>query len=108
MPYMFTYNIFPADQAKNISEIYLKEMKEARAALRLLAKEIIANSVKATMEGMSAISIFDVKEGKLEELLKLQQELLLAYHEIPGYRYRIEVRFKATEALGMIGMKMPE
>ena len=108
MPYMFTYNIFPADQAKNISKIYLKEMKEARAALRLLAKEIIANSVKATMEGMSAISVFDVKEGKREELLKLQQELLLAYHEIPGYRYRIEVRFKATEALGMIGMKMPE
>jgi len=108
MPYMFTYNIFPADQAENISKIYLKEMKEARAALRLLAKEIIANSVKATMEGMSAISVFDVKEGKLEELLKLQQELLLAYHEIPGYRYRIEVRFKATEALGMIGMKMPE
>jgi hypothetical protein len=105
---MFTYNIFPADQAENISKIYLKEMKEARAALRLLAKEIIANSVKATMEGMSAISVFDVKEGKLEELLKLQQELLLAYHEIPGYRYRIEVRFKATEALGMIGMKMPE
>ena len=108
MPYMFTYNIFPADQAENISKIYLKEMKEARAALRLLAKEIIANSVKATMEGMSAISVFDVKEGKLEELLKLQQELLLAYHEIPGYRYRIEVRFKTTEALGMIGMKMPE
>lgn len=108
MPYMFTYNIFPADQAENISKIYLKEMKEARAALRPLAKEIIPNSVKATMEGMSAISVFDIKEGKLEEVLKLQQELLLAYHEIPGYRYNIEVRFKATEALGMIGMKMPE
>ncbi|MHA1240005.1 MAG: hypothetical protein ACTSQU_04350 [Promethearchaeota archaeon] len=108
MPYMFTYNIFPADQAENISKIYLKEMKEARAALRPLAKEIIANSIKATMDGMSAISVFDVKEGKLEEILKLQQELILAYHEIPGYKYRIEVRFKATEALGMIGMKMPE
>ena len=108
MPYMFTYNIFPADQAENITKIYLKEMKEARAALRPLGKEIIANSVKATMDGMSAISVFDVKEGKLEEILKLQQELILAYHEIPGYKYRIEVRFKATEALGMIGMKMPE
>ena len=108
MPYMFMYNIFPADQAENISKIYLKEMKEARAALRPLAKEIIPNSVKATMDGMSAISVFDVKEGKLGEVLKLQQELLLAYREIPGHKYRIEVRFKATEALGMIGMKMPE
>ena len=108
MPYMFTYNIFPPDQGENISKLYLKNIKEARAALRPLAKEIIANSVKATMDGMTAISVHDVKEGKLEEALKLQQELIIAYHEIPGYKYRIEVRFKATEALGMLGMKIPE
>jgi len=105
---MFTHNIFPADQAENISKIYLKNIKEARAALRPLAKEVITNSIKATMDGMSAISVHDIKEGKLEEALKLQQELILAYHEIPGYKYRIEIRFKATEALGMLGMKIPE
>ncbi len=108
MPYMFTYNIFPPDQAENISKAYLKEIKEARVALRPLGKEIIPNAVKATMDGMSVISVWDVKEGKLEEILKIQQKLLLAYHEIEGYKYRIEVRFKATEALEMLGMKMPE
>ena len=108
MPYMFTYNIFPPDQAENISKIYLKEIKEARAALRPLAKEVITNAVKATMDGMTVISVYDAKEGKLEELLKLQQKLLLAYHEIEGYKYRIEVRFKVTEALEMLGMKIPE
>ncbi len=54
------------------------------------------------------ISVFDVKEGKLEEALALQQKQLLEYHVIPGYKYKMEVRFKATEALEMLGMKMPE
>ncbi len=108
MPYLFTYSIFPADQAENISKAYLKVIKEERAAMRPLAKEIIPNAVKATEEGMSTISVYDVKEGKLEECLALQQKQLLVYHDIPGFRYRMEVRFKVVEALEMLGMKMPE
>jgi len=30
MPYVFTYNIFPPDQAENISKIYLKEIKKEK------------------------------------------------------------------------------
>jgi predicted phosphatase len=108
MPYIFTYNIFPHDQSENISKVYLKEIKEARAALRPLAKEIIPNAVWATTEGMSVIGVWDVKEGKLEEALALNQKQLLAYHVIPGYKYKMEVRFKVTEALEMLGMKPPE
>ena len=105
---MFTYNIFPNDQAENIAKVYLKEIKGARALLRPLGKEVVPNAVKATEEGMTVIGIWDVKEGKLEEILNAQQKLLLAYQEIEGYRYRIEVRFKVTEALEMLGMKVPE
>ena len=105
---MITYSLFPHDQAENISKVYLKEVKEARAALRPLGKEILPNAVKATTEGMSVIGVWDVKEGKLEEILKVQQKLLLAYHVIPGYKYKMEVRFKVTEALEMLGMKEPE
>jgi len=108
MPYMFTYNIFPPGQAENISKIYLKYLKEDRAALRPLAKEIISNAVKGTTDGISVISVYDVKEGQLEEILKLQQKLLIRYHEIEGYKYNIEVRFKVTEAIEMLGMKVPE
>ena len=108
IPYLFTYNIFPPDQAENISKAYLKVLKEDRAALRPLAKEIIANAVKATEEGISVISVHDVKEGKLEECLAVQQKQLLVYHNIPGYRYRMEVRFNVVEAIEMLGMKIPE
>ena len=108
MPYLITYNVFPPEQAEAISKIYLSKIKEERAAMRPLAKEIISNAVKATMDGMGTIGIYDVKEGKLEECIALQQKQLLAYHVIPGYKYKMEVRFKATEALGMLGMKVPE
>jgi hypothetical protein len=108
MPYLFSYIIFPADQAENISKAYLKVIKEERAAMRPLAKEIIPNAVKATEEGMTTISVHEVKEGKLEECLALQQKQLLVYHDIPGFRYRMEVRFNIVEALEMLGMKVPE
>ena len=108
MPYLFTYNIFPPEQAEAISKIYLSKIKEERAAMRPLAKEIIPNAVKATTDGMSVISVFDVKEGKLEECLALQQKQLLDYHVIPGYKYKMEVRFNVTEAIEMLGMKIPE
>jgi hypothetical protein len=108
IPYLFTYNIFPPDQTGNISKAYLKVVKEERSEWRPLAKEIISNAVKGTEEGISVISVYDVKEGKLEEMMAVQQKHLLVYHDIPGYRYRMEVRFKVTEAIEMLGMKFPE
>jgi hypothetical protein len=106
--YLFTYNTFPPDQAVNISKAYLKVIKEDRANMRPLAKEIIPNAVKATEEGMTVISVHEVKEGKLEECLAQQQKQLLVFHDIPGYRYRMEVRFNVVEAIEMLGMKVPE
>ena len=108
MPYLFSYTTFPSDQAENISKVYLRVIKEERAAMRPLAKEIIPNAVKATEEGMNVISVYDVKEGKLEECLALQQKQMIVYHDIPGFRYKLEVRFKVVEALEMLGMKIPE
>ncbi len=108
MPYVFTYSLIPYNKIAESAEIYLKEIKDSRSTLRALAKEIIPNAVKGTMEGMEVIGVYDIKEGKLEEFLNLQQKLMVAYHDIEGYKYNIEVRFKITEALEMIGMKMPE
>ena len=108
MPYVFTYNLMPANKANEVAEVYVKALKEERSATRPLAKEVIPNAVKATMEGIESISVHDVKEGKLEEFMNVQQNIMVKYHDIEGYKYKIEVRFKITEALSMIGMKMPE
>ena len=108
MPYVVTTSKFAPDQATETAKIYIKTAKDFRLKHRELAKEIVPNAVKATDDGIESFSVYDIKEGKLEEFLFLEQKNLVNYHNIPGYKYHIEVRFKITEALDMVGMKAPE
>lgn len=108
LPYVLTTSIFPLDQAEEVAKIYIKTAKDYRSSHRELAKEIVPNAVKVIDDGINSISVYDVKEGKLEEFLFLEQKNLVNYHNIPGYKYHIEVRFKVTEALELVGMKAPE
>lgn len=108
MPYVITTSKFPLNKTEEAAKIYVETLKEFRSAQRALTKEVVPNAIKATDDGIEAIGIHDVKAGKLEEFLLLSQKYMVNYHAIEGYKYTIEVRFKATEALEMIGMKMPE
>jgi len=108
MPYVVTTSIFPLDKGNEVAKIYVESIKEFRSKQRELTKEIVPNAIKATNDGIESISVHDVKEGKLEEFLMLEQNYMVNYHNIPGYKYRTEVRFKVTEALELIGLKMPE
>ncbi|NVM31464.1 MAG: hypothetical protein HWN65_21680 [Candidatus Helarchaeota archaeon] len=108
MPYVITTSKFPLNKAEEAAKIYVKTLKEFRSAQRALTKEVVPNAVKSTDDGIESMGVHDVKEGKLEEFLLLTQKYMVNYHNIEGYKYTIEVRFKAVEALEMIGMKMPE
>jgi hypothetical protein len=108
MPYVFITSLFPPHTAEDIAKLYVKLLPEERARLKPLGKEIIPNAIKSKVNGIEVIGVWDIKQGKLEEFLFIQQESLAKYHEIEGYKYQIDVRFKAAEALTMIGLKMPE
>ena len=69
---------------------------------------VIQNAVKSTMEGIVSIAVHDVKEGNLEKFLMVQTNYMVNFHDIEGFTYNIEVRFKITEAMEMLGMKAPE
>ena len=102
MPYVFIHSYFPGHKAEEISKIYLEEDRKFRVASRGLAKEIIPNAVLSTPEGMDVIGVQDVKEGNLEKFL------MVPYQRIEGFKYKIVVRLKITEAMAMIGLKAPE
>ncbi len=109
MPYVFTTSYIPYNKANDIAKIYVATVKEFRSAVKGLSKEIITNAVKARRDCLEVTGIHDVEEGKLKEFLLVQQKYMTKYHDIgEGYGYDIEVRFKITEALEMIGIKMPE
>ena len=99
---------FPQVNPIELVKRYIKEIPNFRAAVRGLSKEIIPNAVKPTTEGIEVTGVHDIKEGKLEEFLIHQLKSMTAYQEVEGFAYSIEVRYKVTEALEVLGMKAPE
>ncbi|MFX0187194.1 MAG: hypothetical protein ACFE8A_05605 [Candidatus Hodarchaeota archaeon] len=108
MPYVFTTGFLPYNQGTEVAKIYVETIKEYRSSIRGLSKEIIPNAVKARKDYIEVTGVHDVKEGNLKELLLAEQKYMTKFHDIKGYSYTVEVRFKVGEALEMIGMKMPE
>ncbi len=108
MVYVFITSTFPANKSEELAKLWVDTYSEYRKAQRPLSKVLIKNAVKSRDSGIETTGIHDVKEGKLEEYLLLEQSYMAKFHSIDGFKYKIEVRFKATEALEMIGLKLPE
>ena len=90
-PYVFVTSIFPSNASKILAEIYVKTLKDLRSQLREKGKEIIPNAIKVTTKSIDVIGIWDIKEGKLEEFLAIEQKALTNYHDAEGYRYQMDV-----------------
>ena len=99
---------FPQVNPIELTKRYIKEIPNFRAAVRGLSKEVAPSAVKPTTEGIEVTGVHDIKEGKLEEFLIHQLKSMTAYEEVEGFTYSIEVRYKVTEALEVLGMKAPE
>ena len=108
MPYVFITSYLPYTKTNDAAKIYVASLKEFRTAIKGLSKELIPNAVKARKKYLEVTGIHDVEESNLAKFLLIQQKYMTKYHNLEGYSYDIEVRFKVTEALEMIGMKMPE
>ena len=109
MPYVFVTSYLPYNKTAEIAKIYLDTIKDYRSDRRALSKELIPNSVIAKKDYIEVVSVHDVEESNLAKFLQIQQKWMTQYHNVgENYGYEIEVRFKITEALEMIGMKMPE
>ena len=102
------YITYPLNKSDDVAKIYLESIKEYRSEVRGLAKEVVPNALKVTMEGIEAISVTEVKEGKLEEFILTQGKAMLSYHDIEGFKYRSEVRATLAEGLELVGMKVPD
>ena len=109
MPYVFTTSYLPYTKTNEAAKKYLATIKEFRSEVRGLRKQIIPNAVKARKDYIELVDVSEVEESNLAKFLQLQSKYMTQYHSLgEGYGYDIEVRFKVTEALEMIGMKMPE
>jgi hypothetical protein len=72
-----------------------------------ILKVVLDAGLMRTREGIKAISVSEVMEGKLEEALQRIGEVLEFYSEIEGLNCRFDIMTTAAEAMASIGLAIP-
>lgn len=73
-----------------------------------LYEVLVRSAWKVTEDGLRALSVCRVKEGKLEETLKSIYKEMIYYSEIEGYESSVEVWGTWQEAFEAMGIEIPE
>ena len=108
MVYIMSTTWFPSQQAKAFGNKVIEGRKKYPDD-KTLMKRIFLGGVSASEEGIRVITINEVVKGQIEKALARMSEVAIWYAEaIDGYKYKIEVLMSAAEAMGIIGLQMPE
>lgn len=108
MPIVVIHSQWPHSASEEIGKAYIEVMKKYPVD-KSLYKPTLSACVKATQEGFKALAIDEVKEGKLQETLDLVYRRMLMFGNlVKSLKYEIDVYMSGTEAMPMVGLKMPE
>lgn len=107
MSYIVVTCWYPSHITLKVVQKYLDVM-QAVPEDENLASFVVPFAGSSTKHGTKALSILEVKPGKLEEALELVQKRMVMFHEIEGFEYSMEVQSTAAETLALIGMSAPE
>ena len=108
MVYIMSTGWVPPQQARAYGKRALEALKKYPLD-KTLTKTIILGAVSTTEEGIRSVSIYEVAKGQTQKALVLSSARALFVAEgIDGYKYKIETCLSAAEAMGVIGLQMPE
>ena len=97
---------FPASKVAEVGKKFLEVRKTPLD--RSIMKRVVPMGVRILKEGIRNIGIYEVKPGKTEDALGDLTKRMLAFSEIEGFESQLEVLMSGTEAMPLIGLKMPE
>ena len=106
MPYIFTKIIYPPHKIDEMVKKYIEILPKYPPDPSL--GEVAVGATKTSEEGIVSLTVFEVKEGKLQEALNLTNRNVSEYRTVEGVKYSIEVWGTAIEAFAAIGMTPPE
>ena len=106
MPYFVVKARFPRTKGNEVAKIFVEERKKYPFD-RSFGKEAVM-AVNTDDQGVLAIGIMEVKEGKLEELIARENKISILYLDIEGYSRWTETWATAVEMLDLLGLKAPE
>ena len=107
MVYIMITSYYPGHKAEEVGKKYI-EVRNTSKLKPSHAKRIVPVGVFSTADGFRITAIYDVKPGQLEDSIKILTESMLKFSEVEGYSYTMETLLSGSEAMPMIGMKMPE
>ena len=102
MPYIIITFWCPSDKAKEMAKRHL-EILEKYPPDENLGSFAVPVAVKSTEKGIKCLSIWEAKEGKLEEAYTRAANAMMMYRSIPGIEYKMDIYFTLTEAFITLG-----
>ena len=108
MVLIVTQTWYPTSQAENAGKAYIEAMKKFPVD-RSIAKPILQSGVKLEKEGIHAIAVTSVKEGKVREAMDLiVKRLLILAKGVEDIRTSMDIYYDLPEAMPLIGLSAPE
>jgi hypothetical protein len=101
--YIITTSSYPNDKAKEVAEMYLKVVKQYPEDASL-ANRVVPVATRTTLEGVTVISVYDIKKGKLEEALTRGAHMVAMFRNIQGYRASMTTFMNLEEGMKTLGM----
>ena len=107
MPYIVENMWYPTAKVDEVVERYFELLKKFPPD-ESLAKEVVPGAITVGQQGVEAMTILDVKEGKLEEALERCRNAMAMYIGIEGLEYSIQLYSTVQEALESVGKEAPK
>jgi hypothetical protein len=106
MAYIVSTSIYPTAKAKAVAKKYFEALQKYPVDENL-STTVLPAAVKTTKEGVNVFTVGEIKQGKLEEALKLAANRLAMFNDIDGFESSLDIYFNLEEGLATLGMSMP-
>ncbi len=106
MPYMVVNIWYPAHKIDEVVKIGF-EVVQKYPPDKDLGERILPLATNNSERGVEGMTIWEIKEGKLEEALRRAGEAYAMFRGIEGFKHTIIVWSTAAEAYATIGKKSP-
>ncbi len=107
MVYVLSTVWFPPVKGEEVGKKFLEVVKKYPED-KSIGKTVLAGALMRTKYGIKGISIYEVKEGKLDVALERIGDILAIYSEIEGVNSRIDTMATLVESMDAVGLKAPE
>ena len=107
MPYLIETIWYPSDKVMEVVEKYFEVIKKFPPD-ESLGNEVVPGAITAGPQGVEAMTILDVKQGKLEAAIERSRNAMAMYNSIVGVEYSIQLQSTVEEALASVGSSLPK